>query len=278
MSEQYYEERGYLDTDYKVFHISEASTREVPPHYHDFIKIFVLISGNVHYSIEGKEYELNPFDVVLVNAGEIHRPIPQDDTEYERIIIYLSTEFMEKYSQYELMRCFNKCKSEGVHVLRHNLGDNSKQALKILELTDDVCHKYNSGELLQRCRLIEYLVLLNYISLGAGAGYIEPVRKNEKALAIMEYINNNITSELSIDIIAKEVHLNRSYLMHRFKAETGYTIKEYITEKRFFLAGRLMKKVIPMTEVCYKSGFTYYSSFYRAYVEKFGHSPKKTGR
>ena len=276
MSEQYYEERGYLDTEYRVFHILDTPTREVPSHYHEFIKIFVLVSGNVNYSIEGREYELHPYDIVLVNAGEIHRPIPQSDKEYERIIIYLSTEFMEKYSDYKLMSCFDKCKNEGMHVIRQNKRENVQLADKINKLTDDECGRYESGELLQRCRLIEYLILLNNVSDNRRTGYIEPVSQDENVIAIMEYINNNLTSALDIETIAKAVHLNRSYLMHRFKAETGYTIKEYITEKRLFLAGRLMKNDIPMTEVCYKSGFTNYSSFYRAYVEKYGQSPKKS--
>lgn len=278
MQEQYYEERGYLDTDYRVFHISDIPKREVPPHYHDFAKIFVLISGSVHYNIEGREYELNPYDIVLVNAGEIHRPVPIDGEKYERIIIYISTEFMEKYREYGLSKCFDKCNKEGEHVIRHRAGDNSSVAAKINELTDKVCSQYESWNLLQKCRLVEYLVLLNNIAASRSVRYIEPVSHNENTIAIMKYINDNLTAPLCIDDIASAVHLNRSYLMHCFKAETGYTIKEYITEKRLFLAGGLMKKNISMTEVCYKSGFTNYSSFYRAYVEKYGHSPKQKGK
>ena len=53
----------------------------------------------------------------------------------------------------------------------------------------------------------------------------------------MEYIHQNLTrDDLNTDQIAESVFLNRSYVMHLFKAETGYTIGSYITEKRLFLA------------------------------------------
>ena len=40
------------------------------------------------YCIEGRSYELKEHDIVLVNAGEVHKPILNDDSIYERIIIY----------------------------------------------------------------------------------------------------------------------------------------------------------------------------------------------
>ena len=54
---------------------------------------------------------------------------------------------------------------------------------------------------------------------------------NPQVLQILDYINAHLTEDLSIDRIADAAFLNRSYLMHLFRDETGYTIGKYITEK-----------------------------------------------
>lgn len=69
-----------------------------------------LYPGDVSYCIEGHSYELHPYDVVFVKAGEIHRPVIHSDAVYERIIIYVSPDFISSYQNenYDLNYCFKK--------------------------------------------------------------------------------------------------------------------------------------------------------------------------
>ena len=92
-----YEKTGYLKNDFRIFHLKDARKMDIAYHYHDFDKIVLFLSGDVTYSIEGRRYELRPYDVILVNAGEIHRPMIHSDMPYERIIIYVSSGFMREY-------------------------------------------------------------------------------------------------------------------------------------------------------------------------------------
>ena len=82
--------QGYLSGDYRLFHLTDNGPRDFDPHYHDFCKILVLVSGSVDYSVEGRTYEPEPGDLVLVNRGEIHCPHVKDGQPYERVILYLS--------------------------------------------------------------------------------------------------------------------------------------------------------------------------------------------
>lgn len=272
---QEYNRKGYLKEDFKVFYLSDTQLKDVPFHYHDFMKILVLLNGNVSYVIEGKQYELHPFDIVLVDAGEIHRPIVQNGSEYERVIIYISKLFMDRYRDYDLHMCFRESKKCGASVIRQYSPGKQSLSLTAVAMTEPSCQTGYAGELLQRCRLIEFMVLLNQAVAESDTGYITPFNQNPVITEVIQYINNNITEKISIDDIAHAVHLNRSYLMHKFKAETGYTMKEYITEKRIFLANKYMQSQVSITEACYKSGFSNYSSFYRAYAEKYGCSPRQ---
>ena len=88
-----YKKVGYLTTSFKMFHLKDTSRREFHYHYHDFHKILILLGGDVTYCIEGRTYQLAPGDIVLVNAGEVHKPEIHSDLPYERIILYVSPDF-----------------------------------------------------------------------------------------------------------------------------------------------------------------------------------------
>lgn len=68
-----YEKKGYLNSEFRLFHLTDQETKEVDYHYHDFDKITIFIRGKVNYMIEGRSYDLKPYDIVLVKQGDIHR-------------------------------------------------------------------------------------------------------------------------------------------------------------------------------------------------------------
>ena len=109
---QQYNKRGYLNSDFRIFHLKDSISKEFEFHYHDFHKITIFIKGKVQYIIEGKSYELEPYDIVLVNRNDIHRVQVDNSLPYERIIVYISPGFMEDYQtpEYDLNYCFEKAK------------------------------------------------------------------------------------------------------------------------------------------------------------------------
>ena len=52
--------RGYLHEDYRYFHLRDAKAMEVEPHYHEFDKLMLFISGRVTYTVEGRTSRLRP--------------------------------------------------------------------------------------------------------------------------------------------------------------------------------------------------------------------------
>lgn len=47
------------------------------------------------------------------------------------------------------------------------------------------------------------------------------------AYNIMNYINHHFTEEITVDKIAAELFLNKNYIAHVFKDETGHTLIGY---------------------------------------------------
>ncbi|MFQ9516498.1 MAG: helix-turn-helix domain-containing protein [Eubacterium sp.] len=274
--EKIYKKSGYLNSEFKIFHLVDKKETSFDYHYHDFYKVLIFFSGNVSYSVEGREYNLCPRDIVLVNAGEIHRPVVHDDAPYERIIIYISPDFFETYKNEncDLFTCFYQSQKQHSNLIR--LPEYAYEQLKsvITGLADSFHQNDFAAPLYQKIKLIEYLIVLNRIILNEQIDYIPAVTSNPTVLNIMKYINEHITDDLSIHHIAESVFLDRSYIMHLFKTETGFTIGKYITEKRLFLARHYIAEGLSITDACYHSGFKNYNSFYHAYKNKYGTSPK----
>ena len=113
---------GYLHSDFRIFYLTNAEQRDFESHYHDFHKLLLFESGSLSYYIEGETYQLLPNDIVLVPAGEVHRPVIHDASPYRRLIVYISPAFFETYQAkgVDLFYCFSSCARRCSHVLRQN--------------------------------------------------------------------------------------------------------------------------------------------------------------
>lgn len=271
-----FEKAGYLNHDFKMFHIVDRQRKEYEFHYHDFNKIIIFISGNTTYTIEGKNYVLQPYDIVLVNAGEIHRPSVLDNSAYERIIIYVSPQFLNSFSEedYDLNYCFNRAKQEHSNVLRIHSMEKSKLFQVCQELEYSFSDNAFAKELYQKILFLEFMIQLNRTAILNNINYLDSAKDNSKLIQIIDYINEHLADEISIDSLSAQFYLSRYYLMHFFKEETGYTIGNYITEKRLLLAKSMVQNGCNITEACFQSGFKNYSTFSRAFKKAFKTIPK----
>ncbi|MEG0792585.1 MAG: AraC family transcriptional regulator [Lachnospiraceae bacterium] len=270
--------RGYLNSEFKIFHLMDLSSDEFEYHYHDFDKITIFLKGKVRYIIEGRAYDLEPYDIVLINHNEIHKPLIDNSVPYERIIVYISPNFMEAYktASYDLNYCFEKAYKEHSSVLRiHSLEKSG-----LFQITTTLEHSFSdtgyANELYRQVLFLEFMIQLNRAALKQKLEYINTSSCNHKITEIMNYINVNLTSDLSIEHLSKIFYISRHYMMRLFKSETGYTIGKYITHKRLTLANQMMQKDIPMTQICFDCGFKDYSTFYRAYKNLYHKSPQST--
>ena len=271
-----YENTGYLNTRFKMFHIRDCGKKEFSYHYHDFHKILILLSGDVTYCIEGRSYELLPSDIVLVSAGEVHRPIINSDGIYERIIIYVAPSFLAAYEKngQDLSLCIRQAAAEQSHVLRFQNIQGGKLDTAIRSLDAALEDTDYAAALHRELLFLEFMIQLNRMTLHNGITFIENSPSDEKIVAILDYLNSHLTEDISIDGLSSRFFLSRSYLMHSFKKQTGYTIAGYLTTKRLLLAKKLIGDGLPITNVCYSCGFKNYSTFSRAYKKNFGEAPR----
>lgn len=269
--------RGYLNEGFLFFHLKDKHTDEFQLHYHDFNKILIFLSGDVTYLIEGKFYKLKPWDLIFVSHNEVHKPIINPDKSYERIIIWINSDFLNEdvHEESDLLNCFQLASKEKMNLLRLNTEDNNiiRQLLNALEeaTKDNTFGNYT----LKKSLFLQMMVYLNRLFIGADINKIAmDIEYDERIATVLQYINNNLDKDLSISLLSAKVFLNKYYLMHLFKDQTGYTMHNYIIKKRLIKAVALIKQGDQLGQICDESGFSDYSSFVRAFKKEFGMSPK----
>lgn len=272
-----YEKKGYLNSEFRLFHLTDRETREIRTHYHDFDKITIFIKGSVSYMVEGRTYELKPYDIVLVKHNDMHRLTVDNSKVYDRIIVYISPNFTNAYKTdtYDLNFCFQKAQTEHSNVLRIPSLEKSSLFRSILRLEHSFSDDGYASELYRQVLFLEFMVHLNRAALKNRLEFID-TENPSKVTGILQYINDNLTDELNIDHIANTFFISKYHMMRQFKQETGYTIGNYISRKRLLLAKDLILSGVTGTQACFDCGYRDYSTFSRAYRRLFGESPRDT--
>lgn len=272
-----YEKTGYLNSNFKIFHLVDKGMTPIGFHFHDFHKILLLMKGNVSYCVEGRTYDLQADDIVFVPAGEVHRPVLHDTAIYERIIIYISKDYLNTYrtDNYDLAQCLIEAHQKQSHVLRVPAFGTTKLGQIVRELEQSLDSNEYANELYHNLLFLEFMIQLNRVAIHDGIEYLSNSSSNKKMIDVIDYLNEHLTDDLSIDFLAETFYLSRYHLMHAFKEETGYTIGNYLSTKRLLLARDRIQQGKPITNVCYECGFRNYSTFSRAYKKNFGCSPRE---
>ena len=272
-----YEKTGYLNSNFKIFHLVDKGMTPIGFHFHDFHKILLLMKGNVSYCVEGRTYDLQADDIVFVPAGEVHRPVLHDTAIYERIIIYISKDYLNTYrtDNYDLAQCLIEAHQKQSHVLRVPAFGTTKLGQIVRELEQSLDSNEYANELYHNLLFLEFMIQLNRVAIHDGIEYLSNSSSNKKMIDVIDYLNEHLTDDLSIDFLAETFYLSRYHLMHAFKEETGYTIGNYLSTKRLLLARDRIRQGEPITNVCYECGFRNYSTFSRAYKKSFGCSPRE---
>ena len=274
--ENRYEKKGYLIENFRLFHLNDAQGTNVEYHYHEFCKILILLSGAGSYFVEGKRYALKEGDVVLVGNQCVHRPEFEKGIPYERAILYIAPDFLDRQSTQDgdLKDCFSGKKG---YVFRPN--EKQKEKLfQLVNLLEETLEEDGYGRtILSNSFLLHMLVEIGRGLQDEKVNVPRPLLpRSERMLEIIRYLDSHLTEEVTVEELSEKFYLSRFHLMRRFKEETGTTIHSYILERRLLMARDMIRKGLSTTEACYRCGFQSYATFARAYGKFFGTTP--TGR
>lgn len=262
--------------EFEIYH--SINTNPQPSIYqsHHFYEIYFLLQGSIRVIVD--ELDLNPVlgETLIYPPNCMHRITHTDSTvPYERFYIYLSKEYLSAVStaDYSFIQeleqltaggcCFFRPGEEAVREL-------TEKADEIIEAARDTSP---AAVLANRCRMTMYLIRLLGLLKESIASTEDSAssRMNE----LIRYINQNAAQPLSLDQLEEVFGISKYVLLHEFKDYTGMSVYQYILTRRVILAQQLIQQGAKPNQACEQSGFSDYTSFYRAFKARTGKSPNQ---
>ena len=242
-------------------------------HAHENFELYYFISGNGTYFVEGNEYRLTPGCVLLLRPGETHMPQISPDEPYERMALHFSKSTLAPLDpEFRLLRPY--LERPGGRQNQYSAAQTDSRLVRAC--FDSMAHPFSDSDYDRRLAICSaFPVLLNQICTAFDARQNSILQTPQSLIgSVVDYINNNITAELNLDLLSSRFYISKSYLNQQFRQATGTTIWDYILLKRLILARSAIRSGVPVTNAFRASGFNDYSSFYRRYKNRFGISPK----
>ena len=269
--------RGYLQESFRLFHLKDSVASAFDYHYHEFDKVILQLGGKVVYNVEGRSYFLKPYDILLVGRNMIHRPAIDPSEPYERMVLWLGSDYLAAHSTQEcwLENCFALAEQRHFHLLRPRGEDRLRYRELFERLETAQADEAFGGRLLADTCLLQLLIALNRDALAEPAADDAAYRFDPKMEEMTRFIGAHLAEDLSIDRLAGEFYLSRYYLMHRFKEVYGITIHQYIRQKRLLRAAEDIRRGAPVLKAAMEAGFNDYSAFLRAFQATYGMSPRE---
>ena len=102
------------------------------------------------------------------------------------------------------------------------------------------------------------------------------VKNKDIIYKAIEFTNSNYMEKLTLEDVAKYVHLSPSYFSRLFKEETGYNFSAYLNTVRIEKSKKLLvNEDIPLADISNLVGFEEQSYFTRVFKKMTGTTPGK---
>ena len=253
----------YVDTHQDL----SMSNSQVSLHSHIFYEILCCQNTcDVEYLVGAERYRLQKGDVVIIPPGVSHRPLlPEQMAEpYRRDVLWLSQEFAATMPHLvpepQLLRTAGTQWEFLSELFRNGVREYEQQRLGWEEAV--------LGNTIQ---------ILVYIRRALDDRTASPLRVEQPELLdrVLAYVEEHLAQKITLADVAKHFWVSQSTITQTFRNKMGVSFYRCVTQRRLIAAKTLILQGMPLEQVNEKVGFTDYSTFYRAFKQEFGISPRQ---
>ena len=171
------------------------------------------------------------------------------------------------------MECMTVLTINTNNTVLYNIADNENLKALLMSISSAV-ETYQKEDAFFILKNLLHVILLQLKHLSSPTENTSVHATNELLKDIIDYIDKNITSQLSLENIAKQFFISVSALSHSFKKYTNTTVKQYVNYKKILYSQNLIRSGFNTTEAYIQIGFNNYSTFFRLYKKYLGSSPE----
>lgn len=267
-----------MRSSYVDCHRDISSARElVQPHSHSFYEMILCCScDRVQYLLGTQRYLLQKGDVLFIPPGISHAPLFPEEMHrpYERIVYWVNAELVTQFRQRwpEVTRIDSRW--DGAFLLR--------TASTLWEA--DIAEAFQRGQQESSNRFPGWeaalygnaTMLIIQLNRALLSSQKQPASEGSELLdELLEYVETHLREKISIGTAARHLLVSESTVTHLCRRRLGIGFYQYVTQQRLVVAKKWMQEPLTLAEIGEKAGFCDYSSFYRAFMQEYGISPRQ---
>lgn len=262
--------------DFEAFYYSDLNFQTLPAHTHDYYEFYLFLEGDLDLEISGHASPLHPGDMVLVPPGVSHHALMHSsDRPYRRFVLWVSQEYAARLLKEspDYVFLMQRAATSGrcyYHFHEAEFSSIQSRLIRLLEEFHSNRYGRNAAVYLALNDLLLYMNRIIYERehpVVSGSG--------DLMQEITLFIDEHLTEDLSLDVLADHVCLSKYYIAHYFKDSLGISIHQYITKKRLQSCSEAIAAGSDITRTFDEYGFRDYSSFYRMFRKEYGMSPRE---
>lgn len=252
------------DAPFRIQHTTLAEL--YPLHWHDFYELAIVLRGHGLHTVNGLVHSLHPDTVFLLTPVDFHCLQPEAGQSLEIFNIVFGGTFLDdelrqwlftgqKYHHFSAPPDLAEClRPEFERIWVENQGSGLGR------------------ERIMRSSLEK--ILLEVARHTQGEAGLAEAGHSAIHNALL-YLHHQFRTPLTLESVARQAGLASTYFSQVFHKVTGVQFQKYLSNLRLRFAASLLltSTQLPITEICFASGFGNMANFGRAFRAKYGLSP-----
>ncbi len=267
----YHQTENTFNSEFSTYVYDNSALDFESPHFHKNFEFLMVIKGCCQCSVGGQEYLLEVGDAIFVSPFQIHSFSIKEEsavrrvTFHDHLILTLSqtldgrrpktcvfhpSESLMRFFLDKMEEFFGKDSGLCIRIAPHQIRMQVKGCLYML-----------GGELLDRTELVP------------------TPTADAVTMAVAQYIAENFKRDITLRDVAREKGYNYQYLSRIFNRVIGMNFKKMLNQYRLEHAYAMLQDTdLPISRICFESGFQSIRSFDQVCRDTFHKSPKEVRR
>lgn len=232
------------------------------PHAHSYTELFYIVGGDGQFQINGKRFPVHAHQLVVVNPNIVHTEVSYEAHPLEYIVLGIEGVELTIPGSDEARYCFYSFSE-------HN---------DVLTCMQNVLREMQERKPEYQTLCLAYMdIIMVQLMRNASVSVTQThahFPTNRQCASVRQYIDQHYKENITLDLLAEKVSINKYYMAHAFKREYGVSPINYLIACRIREGKRLLAETdYSLSHIAAVLGFSSSSYFSQRFRNAEGISP-----